>query len=177
MDSGDESLVGHIFCPFFIWVTCFFDIELWALFVDSGDESLVGHIASPSLEVVSSFLFLVSSAVQKLLNSIRSHLNNRHFCLPITKGKKFKIKVVSAEASLLALYTAAFSLRPHVVFPRNTRTPGSPCVSIQISSSSKDTSCPGFSPLLTVSFELNRLFKGPCHQMHGHIPRHWGLGP
>ena len=120
--SGEMSV--EVFCPFPIWVTCFFDIELWALFVDSGDESLVGHIASPSLEVVSSFLFLVSSAVQKLLNSIRSHLNNRHFCLPITKGKKFKIKVVSAEASLLALYTAAFSLHPHVVFPRNTRTPG-----------------------------------------------------
>lgn len=48
-------------------------------------------------------------------------LNNRNLSSYSSGGSAFKIKgslgLVSAEASLLGLHMATFSLRPHMVFP------------------------------------------------------------
>ena len=66
-----------MFCPFFDWVLCFFDIELYALLVYLEINPLsiayFANIFSHSEDCVF-ILFMVSFAAQKILSLIRSHL-------------------------------------------------------------------------------------------------------
>ena len=66
-----------VFCPFFDWVVCFFDIEMYELLyileINPLSVDLFANIFS-HFEGCLFILFTVSFAVQKLLSLIRSHL-------------------------------------------------------------------------------------------------------
>ena len=74
---GEMSI--SVFCVFFHWVVCFFDIELHELLVAS-----FARIFSHSVGCLF-VLFMVSFAVQKLLSLITSHVFIVAF-IPITLG-------------------------------------------------------------------------------------------
>ena len=79
----------YIFCPFFDWFVCF-DIELHELLVHFEDKYILvtsfANISSHSVGCLF-ILFIVSFAVQKLLNLIRSHL---FIFISITLGDRLK---------------------------------------------------------------------------------------
>ena len=88
-----------------------------------------------------------------------------------SRGCKSKAKMsaglVSPEASLLRLQSAAFLLPRRMLVPLCNSLPG---VWLQISSSCKDTGQMGSGPTRGASFQLNHLFKGSISK-YSHILR------
>ena len=83
---GEMSI--QVFCPFFDWVICYFDIEPHELFVNFRYNLLVvtlfANIFSHPLGCLSVFT-MVFFVAQKLLSLIRSH--NQIFLKPSKKPK------------------------------------------------------------------------------------------
>jgi len=72
--SSLEKCLFRSSAHFFSWAVCFFDIELYGLFVYLGDEALVSLIMCRLFLQVhrsSFYLVMVSFAVQRLLSLIR----------------------------------------------------------------------------------------------------------
>ena len=74
--SSLEKCLFKSSAHFFDWVVCFFDIELYELFILEIKPLLVASLTNifPQSAGCLFLLFMVAFAVQKLIHLIRSHL-------------------------------------------------------------------------------------------------------